>query len=202
MPKHSSIPTVCGAKAARLAASAATTSMGAADPLKYENRNDWTPAPSRMVPVAAYDSMPKEWAYEPTGNKPSLKCRRLTKVSAFMGTTLSDGLKWRRAFFPAHTHSVEQADHSRIVRHEQAVAFNRERKMKIPDLEGDADRLPPVIGLNDEKGFTRSFHCQIPVRPNPQRPARLDGNSRREGNANFAAGRRSEAAPEPAALLP
>src|SRR5882672_6359461 len=119
------------------------------------------------------------------GKRPSLKCRRLTKVSAFMGATLSDGLKWRDASFPANADSAEQVDHGRVVWHEQAVALKRERKMKIADLEGDANRLLPISGLNHKKQFICGFHRQVPVRPNPQRLARLDLDSGGKGDTDF-----------------
>ena len=111
------------------------------------SRKDSTPAASRIVPAAAYDSRPNEWAYEPTGNSPSLNCRQATNASTFMRAALSDGLKCGVTSFAMCADAVEQLGHGRIVGHQQPFARDCQREMQVTDFEGDPNRLLPVAGV-------------------------------------------------------
>ena len=115
---------------------------------------------------------------------------------------LSDGLECGAALFPTYADAIEQLDHGRIIRYEQAMGVNGERKMQVADFEGGEDRLLPISSVNNEKGLNGSLHCQIPLGADPEYLPRFDLRAGRKREGDRAAPFRGKTAAYPPALLP
>src|SRR5689334_22380611 len=197
----SSQPSRSTAAASRTAAATATASAGPADPSRCARTNASRPPPSCTRPSCAYVSSPNDCAKPPAGNSPSVSCSSEISASVFMPVTEPDRREHRLRPFERHPESRQQLLHRRIVRDQQPLAIQRQRKMPVPNLERHPHPLLPRPRRHRQHRLRRRLDDDVPIRRHVKNLPRHEHAPRRQRQRQRPPLLRHHAPPPPPPLL-
>ena len=119
-----------------------------------------------------------------------------------MQLCVCDGIKNCLAPFPWRAQPFHQANHYLVVRNQNFLLFQRERKMAIANFKCNFHRIVVTWRNNFEDRFDGGFDYQVPIRFDVQDRTVCESRSRRQRDSDFAPPLRCKSPAHPAPLLP